>query len=118
VSGWSAAHGSIFATLQADLAAVAGAGPASAYTNYSSYVPLWQQIERDANYALGLPPIPAATIEPTWTAALNQLIEGAADCIASVSPSNLTQYTSGQALLQAGSVELAQVASSVKALAA
>ena len=104
-------------TLQADVAKVNAAFTATTSSDYSAVGPLWQQLLSDAQECdEGSAPIPDRLIQGYWTTALNDLIQGATDCIESSEalPPNL--FDQGVASIASGAAYLRTSAGAIQSL--
>jgi len=116
VRAWNQAYGALGSTLQADATKVDAAFTATSSSDYSAVAPLWQQLLSDAQSAMTAPPIPDSLIQGYWTTALNDLIQGATDCIGSSEalPPNL--FDRGVASMASGAAYLRTSTGAIQSL--
>jgi len=108
VAAWRVQNGAMLTTLQADVAAVQTATP-SPSGDYTALVAPWQQLAADVAAAQGLPAIPDAATETTWSAALNELATATADWLASLSSTSPPGGTvADQGTFSAGTTQFTQ----------
>jgi hypothetical protein len=117
VRQWSASHGTVFNTLQADISNLNGAFSSTSSSTYSTVDPYWKQLLSDAQSALAMTPIPDSLSQSYWSTSLNDFIQGSSDCINSSEglPPNLLDE--GVALIQSGTTYLSTSSATVHSLA-
>jgi hypothetical protein len=116
VRSWYRAHGAVFATLQTAVTRVNTAFASTSSPNYSTIDPSWQQLVNDARSALALAPIPDSLVQSYWSTALNDLVDGANDCLetSEALPPNL--FDQGVALIASGTSYLSTTMQTVQGL--
>jgi hypothetical protein len=120
---WYVTYGSAFNLVQTDIEKLDRALGSSSPSVYTDVHPYWQELHTDAVYAGSMPPIPDAGSQSSWVGALNDLSEGAAECIIGSigSPGSAqfvpTIFNQGAALITAGTTELDAAIASVESLA-
>jgi hypothetical protein len=117
VDAWNQAHGTVVTALQTDITKLGVAFSASGPTDYSAVDPSWQQLLNDAQSALKLTPIPDSLTQSYWTTALNDLVQGAGDCLGSEEalPPNL--FDQGVASIDTGTTYLTTLTAAIQSLA-
>jgi hypothetical protein len=116
VRGWYQAHGALLKTLQSDVTGVNSAFASTSAANYPTLDPSWQQLQNDAQSALALPAIPDPLMENYWNVALNDLVQGAADCMAAPEALPPSLFDQGVALIASGTSYLTTSAQTVQGL--
>ncbi len=103
-------------TLQTDVTKLNAAFAASTSSDDPAVGALWQQLLSDAQAASKSTPIPDALIQAYWAAALNDLIDGATDCLGSSEalPPNL--FDQGVASIASGANYLSTAAGAIQNL--
>jgi hypothetical protein len=90
-------------------------------TLYPTVHPYWQELGVDVGYASSLPPIPDASTQAQWAAALASLSTGASQSVNGTpdsGPVDQATYEQGSALITSGTTQLDRAMGSVQQLAA
>ncbi len=116
VRSWNQAHGALVSTLQADVARLNAAFTAATSSDFSAVGPFWQQLLSDAQSAMQSAPIPDRLIQGYWTTALDDLIQGASDCIGSSEALPPSLFDQGVASIASGAAYLRTSAGAIQSL--
>jgi hypothetical protein len=118
---WYLEYGSVFNVLQTEVEKLDRALGATSPTLYSTVHPYWQELGVDVGYAQSLPPIPDASTQSEWAAALASLSKGASQSIDGTpdsGPMDQATFEQGSALITTGTTQMDGALSSVQQLSA
>jgi hypothetical protein len=115
---WYLANGATLNTVATAVSKLARTVNGTTPNLYSTIHPYWQELESDANSAMAAIPIPDAVTQSSWTTALSDLSQGAADCLAGTPAGfSLPICNQGLALISTGTTQLDSAIISVEAMA-